>query len=83
MTAPTLSIEENRRQRQAALYPRTHGPECADRYRAIAEWWRIAAEESANPAECLRYAANQERLAGHLEMAKMDRAAIAKAEGAQ
>lgn len=50
-----------------ALYSRTHGPECADKYRAIAEWWTLQAEESANPAECLRYAANQRAIAERME----------------
>lgn len=49
--------------RMVALYPLTHGPECADKYRAIAEWWRLHATMSANPAECLRYADNQDRIA--------------------
>jgi hypothetical protein len=44
-----------------ALYSRTHGP-APDKYRAIARWWRLHAEESANPSECLGYADNQDRL---------------------
>jgi hypothetical protein len=38
---------------QAALYDRTHGRESADKYRAIAEWWRLHAKISQNPKQCL------------------------------
>lgn len=31
------------------LYPRTHGPECADKYRAIAEWWWLSSMMSKAP----------------------------------
>ena len=51
----------------AALYPRTHGPECADRYRAIAEWWRLYAQTTANPDECFRYATAQDAIADDME----------------
>ena len=62
-----LTISEDRRRKMAALYPRTHGPDVADRYRASAEWWRLHAEESANPSECLQYAENQDRIADDME----------------
>lgn len=62
-----LTREEERRRKMVALYPRTHGPDVADKYRAIAEWWRLHAEETANPDECLRYAANQDRVADDTE----------------
>jgi hypothetical protein len=60
MTATPTTKAEALNARMRALYARTRGPECADKYLAIAEWWRLQAEESANPAECLRYAENQE-----------------------
>lgn len=62
-----LTVEDERRQRSLALYPRTHGPAGPDRYRAIAEWWRISAEESRVPEEHLLYADNQDRLADDME----------------
>lgn len=65
MQAP--AITDQRRAQMAALYPRTHGPECADKYRAIAEWWKLRAEESANPSECLQYAANQDAIVDRLD----------------
>lgn len=56
-----LSKSEERRRKMVALYPQTHGlaPDC---YRAIAEWWRLHAEESATPDQALEYADNQDRL---------------------
>lgn len=56
-----LTKKEGRRRKMVALYPRTHGP-APEKYRGIARWWRLQAEESADPAECLRYADNQDRL---------------------
>jgi hypothetical protein len=56
-----LSVSDERRRKMVALYPRTHGP-APDKYRAIARWWRLHAEESATPQECLGYAENQDRL---------------------
>lgn len=56
-----LSKAGERRRKMVALYSRTHGP-APDKYRAIARWWRLHAEESANPSECLGYAGNQDRL---------------------
>jgi hypothetical protein len=56
-----LTKEQERRRKMVALYPRTHGP-APDRYRASARWWRLHAEESANPKECLGFADNQDRL---------------------
>lgn len=56
-----LTRSEERRRKMAALYPRTRGP-APERYRAIARWWRLHSEETADPAECLRYADNQDRL---------------------
>lgn len=53
-----LTKTEQRRRKMVALYARTHGPP-PERYRAIARWWRLHAEESLNPQECLMYAANQ------------------------
>jgi hypothetical protein len=53
--------------KMVALYPRTYGPECADKYRAKAEWWRLHAEETMNPAECLQYALNQDAIADDME----------------
>lgn len=61
-----LTKHEDRRRRQLALVPRLHGP-APDRYRAAAEWWRIEAEESANPSAALSYADGQERLADDME----------------
>lgn len=54
--------------RMTALYPRTHGPECPDRYRAIAEWWRLHAQETMAPDECLTSAAAQDALATDMEV---------------
>lgn len=51
----------------ASLYHRTHGPECADKYRAIAEWWRLYAQTTKVPDECLRYAAAQDAIADGME----------------
>jgi len=62
-----LTVEEATIQQMAALYPRTHGRAGPDRYRAIAEWWRLHATTSANPEESIRYAENQDRLAAELE----------------
>lgn len=50
-----------------ALYPRTHGPECADKYRAIATWWRLHARESADPETCLLYSRNQWKIAADMD----------------
>jgi hypothetical protein len=58
-----LTVAEARRQKMCALYPRTHQADCPDKFRAIAEWWRLHAEESAAPKQCLQYAENQERIA--------------------
>lgn len=58
-----LTKQENLHAAMRALHPRTHGQDCADRYRAIAEWWRLHAEESINPAKCLQYALNQDTIA--------------------
>lgn len=38
------------------------------RYRAIAEWWRLSAKESAIPEEYLAYAEGQDRLAVDMEL---------------
>lgn len=65
--APILTVEEDRRRRMLTLYPRAHGPAGPDRYRAIAEWWRLHAEETAIPEECFRYAEGQDRLAADME----------------
>lgn len=62
-----LTRDEARRQAMVALYPRTHGPERADKYRAIADWWRLYAEESMTPDVCLGYAANQDAIATDME----------------
>lgn len=64
--AVPLTVEEDRTRRQLALYERNRGaaPDC---YRAIAEWWRIEGERSANPKECLLCADNMERLAADME----------------
>lgn len=62
----TMTIEEDRTRRRLALSDRMHGP-APDRYRAIAEWWRISAEESMTPEQHLAYADNQERLAADME----------------
>lgn len=51
----------------SALYPRTHGPDCADKYRAIATWWRLDARRSAAPAQCLLYARNQWKIAADMD----------------
>lgn len=56
-----LTKTEERRRKMVALYLRTHGPS-PERYRAIARWWRLHAEESKNSAECRMYADNQDRL---------------------
>lgn len=50
-----------------ALYPRTHGPECADKYRAIAEWWVLSAETSMIPEEHIRCAYAQWAIATDME----------------
>jgi hypothetical protein len=65
MSARMLTLPEA----MAALYPRTHGLECADKYRAIAEWWRLHSRESASPAEPLAWAANMDERARFLERA--------------
>lgn len=70
MSPRPLTVTEERRARMRALYPRTHGPECADKYMAIAEWWRLYSEETAIPDECLRYAAAQEAKAGQIARAE-------------
>ena len=57
----TLTLGDDRRRKMAALYPLTHGP-APERYRAIAIWWRLHAEESLIPSQALEYAENQERL---------------------
>jgi hypothetical protein len=62
-----ITKEEERAAKMAALYPKTHGPECPDLYFAIAEWWRLHAERCAGPDECLVYAANQEAIARDME----------------
>jgi hypothetical protein len=62
-----LTKHEANRMAARALYPRTHGPECADKYRAIAEWWRLEAEESSNAEECLKYAKNQDAIADAMQ----------------
>lgn len=66
MPAEPLTVNEDRRRRQAELCERCHGsaPDC---YRAIAEWWRIEAESSADPRDCYEYARNQDRLADDME----------------
>lgn len=71
MPGEQLTVEEERRARMAALYHRTHGPNCADKFRAIAEWWRLHAEESRIPDECRRYADNQDRIADDMERAEI------------
>lgn len=62
-----LTKEEERRRKMVALYPRAHGPDVADRCRAIAEWWRLHAETSANPSEPTQWADNQDRIADDME----------------
>lgn len=62
-----LTKEEERRHKMVALIPRTHGPDIADKYRAIAEWWRLQAEESRDPDICFQYAENQDRIALDME----------------
>lgn len=57
------------RDAMAGLYPRTHGPECADKYRAIAEWWRLFAQTTKAPDECHRYADAQDAIADRMESA--------------
>jgi hypothetical protein len=61
------TIEEDRLQRRLALSSRMNQNPCADKFRAIAEWWRIHAEESANPDEALGYAKSQDALASDME----------------
>lgn len=56
-----LSKEEERRRKMAALYLRTHGP-APEKYRAIARWWRLHAEETKTPEVCNGYADKQDRL---------------------
>jgi len=62
-----LTVEEDRLRRRLALYERCHGPD-PDCYRAIAEWWAICSEESADPATSLRHADNHNRLATNIEV---------------
>lgn len=61
------TVEEARRRKRAALYHRTHQPDCPDKFRAIAEWWRLSAEESAVPERDLAYAAAQGAIADDME----------------
>lgn len=60
--AELLSVQDA----MVLLYPRTHGPECADKYRAIAEWWRLNAKITKIPSRCLRYAAAQDVIADRM-----------------
>ncbi len=50
-----------------ALYLRTHQPDCADKFRAVAKWWRLHARMSASPEEAMRHSANQDALADDME----------------
>lgn len=61
------TVEEARLRKRAALYHRTHQPDCPDKFRAIAEWWRLSAEESAAPERDLAYAAGQDAIADDME----------------
>ena len=63
----SLTVEEDRLRRRLALHARMNQNPCADKFRAIAEWWRIHAEESANPDEALGYAKSQDALASDME----------------
>lgn len=63
----TLTVEEERRRKRLALDERARQPSCPDKYRAIAEWWRLHAEETAVPEQSLEYADNQDRLAADME----------------
>lgn len=65
--AEALTQVDSRTLRRLALYGRIHGPECADKYRAIGEWWRIHAEESAAKAACYHYANAQDLLAEDMD----------------
>lgn len=49
-----------------ALSIRMHGP-APDRYRACARWWKIHAEESAIPDQCLEFAKAQDFIAADME----------------
>ena len=66
MSIEPLTVEEDWSLRQIALYEQCRGP-APGRYRAIAEWWRIEAERSADPSTCLMYAENQDSLAADIE----------------
>jgi len=66
--AEPLTKTEDRRRRQAAGRDRRHQADCPDKFRAIAEWWRIEAEDSASPEQCLTYAVNQEAIAADMEV---------------
>ena len=59
--------EEALIRQMSALRPRTHGPDCADRYRAVAEWWTLHAEMSAVPEQAVEYAYNQYAIATDME----------------
>ena len=60
-----LTRTEARRREMVALAPAIHGP-APGRYDAIARWWLLHAEESANPSGPNRYAANMKRLAADM-----------------
>lgn len=62
-----MSTPQTIQEAMAALYPRTHGPECADKYRAIATWWRLDARLSRNPSQSLGYARNQWKIAADMD----------------
>lgn len=61
-----LTKDEARRARMRELAVLCSGP-APERYRAAAELWRLHAEESAAPEECLAFANNQDRLATDME----------------
>lgn len=61
-----LTKAEARRARMRELGRLFFAP-APERYRASAEWWRLYAEETAVPEECLAYAENQDRLAADME----------------
>lgn len=61
-----LSVPNDIRSKQVSLFNRVHGP-APDCYQAIAEWWRLEAMISKNPALCHWYADNQYRLAIDME----------------
>lgn len=61
------TVEGARHRKMAALYQRAHQTDCPDKFRAIAEWWRLSAEESATPEVLLQYADNQDVLADDME----------------